>query len=159
MSASTMHLRFEQFFRRSAAWLLVLTAFAKLYSAAGAARILSFSDPFLHVQHRVLMVAVALLEVATAACLFSGRPKWASPLALFWLSGNFIIYRIGASAMGVSYCHCLGTLGQQLPLSQQSLNLVLTGLVLYWFFGSGYLIWRERQAVETARLAALEPAR
>jgi hypothetical protein len=122
----------------------------------GNARILSYSDAFLHVQHRVLMIAVALLELTTAACLFSGRPKRAWPLALFWLSGNFIIYRIGSAAMGVSYCHCLGTLGQQLPLSQKTLNLVLTGLVLYWFFGSGYLIWREHEAKEKARLAALE---
>lgn len=137
-----MRPRFIRFFYWSAAVLLLFTAAAKLYSITGHARLLSLTDSFMHVSHRMVMVAAAVAEVAVASLLLFGRRPLMPALALLWLSGNFILYRIGSAAMGVKYCPCLGTLGQKLPISQPVLDKVLTVLVLYWFFGSVYLLWR-----------------
>src|SRR5438552_18284282 len=114
----------RKFFCRSAALLLLLTAAAKFYSATGNARMLSLSDPCLHVNNHVLILAVAALETASAIYLLRGRQMLMPLLALFWLSGNFILYRIGSSAMGIHYCPCLGTLGEKLPISQAHLDML-----------------------------------
>src|SRR2546425_4681542 len=103
-----MPARIRKFFFRSAACLLFLTAAAKIYSVTGHARMLSLSDSFLHVNNRVLMLVVAALEVATALYLLRGSRILMPALALFWLSGNFILYRIGSAALGIHYCPCLG---------------------------------------------------
>ena len=137
-----MRSRFSKLFYSSAGVLLLLTAAAKLYSVTGHARLLCLNDSFTHIPHRELMVAAAVAEVAVASLLLFGRRPLMPALALLWLSGNFILYRIGSAAMGVEYCPCLGTLGQKLPISQPVLDRVLTVLVLYWFFGSVYLLWR-----------------
>jgi hypothetical protein len=127
--------RIAELFYRSAAFLLLLTAAAKLYSATGNARMLSMSDAFLPVNNRLLMVAVAAAEVVVAACLLRRSQALMPARALFWLSGNFALYRIGISAMGIKYCPCLGTLGQKLPVTQAHLNMILTGagaLLVFW---------------------------
>jgi hypothetical protein len=142
-------------FYMSAALLLFLTAAAKLYSVTGHAKILAVSDDFLHVNNRLLMTVMGVIEAAIAAYLLWGGALLMRARALFWLSGNFIIYRLETYTLGIKYCPCLGTLGQKLPLSQPHLEMVLTALVLYWFLGSSYILFRAWDGREKARLAQL----
>ncbi len=88
-------------FLLSVAGSLVLTALAKSYSATGTARILSLEDPLLHVNNRLLLVGLGLLELAIAACLFFARGERAQfrgTMAVLWLAGNFVAYRAGSTS-------------------------------------------------------------
>jgi hypothetical protein len=105
----------EWVFNLSAA-MLVLTALAKLYSAAGSARILKAQDPLLHLGYRPVMILAALLEIAAAAFLFRSRSELARSLVLLWLTANFIFYHLGDYALGIHFCPCLGQLADRLPL-------------------------------------------
>jgi hypothetical protein len=144
-----------QWFFRSAAAMLLLTAFAKLYSMTGYAKILAKPDQLLLVNNRLLMAVMAVIEGMVAIYLFRGKHERTRALTLFWLSGNFMLYRLAHAALGLSYCACLGALGDNLPLSRAGLNVVLTALVLFWFFGSSYILWRDYDEREKIRFAAL----
>ena len=65
-----------------------------------------------------------------------------------------MVYRLGNAWLRIKYCPCLGTVGQRLPLTQAHLNLVLTGLVLYWFVGSSYILWPAWAVRQDAEVAA-----
>ena len=149
----------ERLFWWSSGVLLLLTAAAKLYSSTGSTRILAAQDQLLHVNTRLLMIGVAVLEIEVALYLLMGSNVLLRAVTLFGLSSNFMVYRLGNAWLGIKYCPCLGTVGQRLPLTQAHLNLVLTGLVLYWFVGSSYILWRAWAAHQDAEVAALTAAR
>ena len=56
----------ERLFWWSSGVLLLLTAGAKMYSAVGVTRILAAQDQLLHVNTRLLMIGVAVLEIDVA---------------------------------------------------------------------------------------------
>jgi len=144
----------EEWFFNSAAMLLILTAVAKFCSAAGTAKILLQQDQLLHVNIRLLMLGAAASECAIAFFLLRSRHELKRALALFWLSGNFMAYRFANQALGIHYCPCLGTLAQNLPLTQARLDLILTVLVIYWFLGSSYILWRAWVQAQEAAVEA-----
>ena len=139
-----MTARITRLFLVSVATVLFLTAAAKLYSATGTARILSLADPLLHVNNRILLAALGLVETAVAAYLLLVRGE-ASQLravtVVSWLSSNFIVYRLGIHFMGVNTCPCLGMLGSKLPLTPGFVSNLLGAFVLYWFIGSACILW------------------
>jgi|SRR3984957_13643137 len=105
-----MRMKLYKWFFRSAAAMLFLTAVAKLYSMAGYARILAKPDQLLHVNNRLLMAVMAVVEGTVAIYLLRGKQQQPRALALFWLSGNFMLYRLARVAMGLGYCACMGTM-------------------------------------------------
>jgi hypothetical protein len=127
----------QDMFFRSSSVLLAFTGAAKFYSAAaGTAKILSTQDQFLHVNYRTLMCAVGLVEVGLALFLIFNKSDKMRGSGLLWLSVNFILYRFANFWLGITYCPCLGTLTQKLPLKANQVDLLLTCAVLYWFVGS-----------------------
>ena len=62
ISSPARRLTRESVFWWSSGILLLLTAILKLYSATGMVRILSAQDQLLHVNTRLLMIGVAVLE-------------------------------------------------------------------------------------------------
>ncbi len=133
----------------SAALLLSITGTAKLYSATGTAKILFLQDPILHINNRVLLLSLGLLEVAIGLYALSHRNRGNDlrlAFLLCWLSGNFIGYRVAVTLLGVTTCPCLGTLGAKLPLPHKAIEAILIAIVLYWFLGSIAII-----AVNTSR--------
>ncbi len=137
-----MKLKDECWFFKSAAALLVVTAFAKLYSAGGSARILRIRDALLHVGYRPLMVLAALLEITIPVFLLRSRSELRRALALLWLSANFIIYHFGNYLIGVHLCPCLGQLADRLPLPRGLGDIALQVLLLYWLVVSVQSVWR-----------------
>ncbi len=105
-----MRMRLYECFFRSAAAMLFLTAAAKLYSMTGYARILAKPDQLLHVNNRLLMALMAVVEGTVAIYLLRGKQERTRALALFWLSGNFMLYRLARVALGLGYCACMGTM-------------------------------------------------
>jgi hypothetical protein len=103
-------MRLYECFFRSAAAMLFLTAAAKLYSMTGYARILAKPDQLLHVNNRLLMALMAVVEGTVAIYLLRGKQERTRALALFWLSGNFMLYSLARVALGLGYCACMGTM-------------------------------------------------
>ena len=125
-------------FVRIAAILLLLTAGAKLYSATGAARILSFVDPLTHLRYRTLMLEMGLLESTVAAYLVFGSGNAPKLWLLFWLSSNFLMYRCASAYLHIHICPCMGTVSDALPLKRGEANFLLLIAVLWLFFGSAF---------------------
>lgn len=141
-------------FFKTTALMLLMTSAAKLYSATGSAKILSVPDVFLHINNRWLMVSLAVIEALASAYLLIARNNINRAMLVIWLSSNFIFYRIVNYVLHITYCPCLGTLGQKLPLSQGRINIALTAFVLYWFVGAFYAA----QASSAGRLSSAEDA-
>jgi len=139
------------FFNFSGATLL-LTSLAKLYSAAGHAKVLAVQDQLLHLGYRPLMILTATVEVAVAVFLFKGRSDVRRCLVLLWLSGNFLFYHLGNYLLGVQLCPCLGQLTERLPLPKGLAELVFQFLALYWFLTSLNMLWREWGSAQWALL-------
>ena len=106
----------NQVFKFSAVVLLI-TAFAKLYSSAGSVKILAVKDPLLHLGYRPLLVSVSVVEIVVAIFIIVSSNDLKRCIALLWLSGNFLFYHLGNYAMGIHLCPCLGNLTDRLPLS------------------------------------------
>ncbi len=148
-----MNSKDDNWFYRSAAALLLVTAVAKLYSAGGSARILHVRDPLLYVGYRPLMILAALLELAVAAFLLRTRGELRRCLVLLWLSANFLLYHLGNYSIGVHFCPCLGQLADALPLPKGLADIALQVLLLYWLLGSLEALWRVWGGERWARLA------
>lgn len=142
----------------SAAVILFLAAAAKLYSATGTARILTGSDPLLHLNNRTLMTGLGLFEAGIALYLMLGRDHLLRAGVIFWLSSNFIMYRFWADLLAVKICPCLGTLTSNLPVSKARMDQLLGAIVLYWFLGSAFILWYEWLKLRDASETVLPPA-
>lgn len=117
--------------------LLGVTAFAKLYSAAGEARILTLSDPLFLLTNREVLMAVGLLELVVVAYLLFGCHTLKKHLLIIWLSLNFIVYRVGIWWVAPGKpCPCLGTLTARLPLKPDTVDLLLKLVITYMLCGS-----------------------
>lgn len=127
---------FFNLFLYSTAVLLVLTAAAKLYSATGTARILSATDPLIHLAYGKIMVVAGFVEAAVAGYLLIGRNATAKVWLVLWLGSNFMMYRIANEVLRIKLCPCLGTVGSALPFSRAQVDFLLTILVLYLISGS-----------------------
>jgi hypothetical protein len=124
--------------------LLVLTAGAKLFSAAGEGRILAAPDPLLRLSNREVLIGVGLLELAVAAFLLLGRHPQLKHLTLVWLSLNFIVYRVGLAWVAPGKpCTCLGLITARLPLKPDTVDLLLKLMIGVMLFGSGYFLLRD----------------
>lgn len=122
---------------RSAALVLVLTALAKLWSATGEARILGLRDPLLPLTNRELLLGAGLVELAVAGYLIWGRSALAKHLWVLWLSGNFVLYRLGLWWVAPGRpCRCLGTLTERLPWPPAVVDGVLKGVIGCLLVGS-----------------------
>lgn len=152
-----MQTRLFRLYGYSTAALLLLTAAAKLYSASGTVRILTATDPLLHLNYRHIMVAVGLLEAGIAVYLLKGHNVMAKTWLIFWLSSNFILYRFGNAFLRVKLCPCLGTVADTLPVTKAQVDFLLLATVLYMFFGSSYFLLREwnQRLVEQAKNAEI----
>src|SRR5438105_11942372 len=114
------------------AFLLILTAVAKLVSSAGSAPILEQPEAIFKMNYRHLFWAVAGCELAVAGvCLLARHPGLPATL-LALLSTYFLIYRLSIHRLGIHYCSCLGSLTESLPFSKHSIDLALR-LVLAFF--------------------------
>jgi len=128
--------------------VLFLTALAKLYGATGNAKVFLVGDPLIHINNRVLMILLGIVETCVACCLM--RAYWPerhfrAASVLLWLSSNFLAYRLGRFVLGVKVCPCLGTLSEKLPLDATMTTALLGTLALMWFLGSFVIVRATRQ--------------
>lgn len=123
-------------FLRSCAFCLALASAAKLFSAAGSAKILDLDDPLLGVTNRNLMNIVGCCEFGGVVYLFiSNSVVWRSGICLAF-GINFSLYRIWSLFLGVKVCPCLGTLTDQLHLRPEIVDGLLWLFLIYMMAGS-----------------------
>jgi hypothetical protein len=138
-----MERAYENFFLKSAALLLGVTAAAKLISATGSAKILDYPDPIFLLTNRVIMTGAGGLELLAVALLCFHKNIQCKLLTVAWLSSNFLIYRFALWFLQVKQpCSCLGTIGDLLPLKPETLSFTLKSIVIYLFAASIFLLVR-----------------
>src|SRR5437016_1165685 len=118
----------ENFFSRTVAAILLITAAAKLYSALGSTAILKYPDPLFGFANRYVMLLASAAEIVIALILLrsfvSPRTKYVSVL---WLACTFMIYHVAKSILHVGTpCPCLGTLTQRLHLTPATADTILS---------------------------------
>jgi len=128
----------KNIFLYSSAAILLVTALAKLYSAAGTSKMLTYPDPLLHIEYKPLLLAAALFELAVVAIVLLSRHDRLKYLSIFWLSLNFALYHLGYVLLRLpqKLCPCLGNLTESLHLNPASVEAVLHGIVVYLLGGS-----------------------
>ena len=122
---------------RTAAFLLVLTAFAKIWSASGHAKALLLTDPLFGIHFHRLMALAAIVELTVACvCLLDKSSKVASAVVA-WLAGMLVLYRIGLNLIHWHVpCPCLGNLSDALHISPATADMAATCVLVYLLFGS-----------------------
>jgi hypothetical protein len=138
--------QWQKAFLYSVVAILVVTAAAKLYSATGSLRILDRADPLLMLSNRQVFLLVGLIELAVAGYLLWGRVASLKLLSTAWLGTMFAVYRVGLWWTGPhGSCGCLGTVADMLPVSAQTLDHAMLGLLAYLWLGSvGLLVLAKR---------------
>lgn len=116
--------------------LLTAVAIAKIYSAFGSAKVLLEVDGIFHIQNRLVLIGAAGIEFVVAAHLVLGRETSYRAISLLWLSSNLMLYRLINALLGLHYCPCLGTIGNNLPLTKDQQGMILAVLVTGWILGS-----------------------
>lgn len=128
-------------FLGSVAAVLAITALAKVFSAGGAAQVLSRPDPLLVLSTRQVLLLAALVELGVTAYLLAGDSRQTKLFLVLWLSSAFILYRLLLAhlAPGVP-CPCLGTVTANMGIRQTTADAVLKVLIAYMFLGSSFFL-------------------
>lgn len=121
--------------------IFIITGLAKLFSAMGQAKILSSADPVIGLSNRQVMSGVGVLELALAVYLFKGRSLIAKLGLSSWMVGNILAYRLILGSLHLPPpCSCLGTITDNLPLSPETVGLIMKGLLGYMFTGCSLMV-------------------
>jgi glucan phosphoethanolaminetransferase (alkaline phosphatase superfamily) len=138
-------------FTRLAAFVLLVTAIAKLWSVFQGSRLLDDTDPLIQVPFTVLLLIAAALELCVMAiCLF--RPTVNGLVAVVWLCSLFLSYRIGLWWVGWQKpCSCLGNLTDALHISPQLADNIMKGLLAFMLLGSISLLILHRRSATPAK--------
>jgi hypothetical protein len=133
-----------------AAFFLFFTGVAKVWSAFGAAKILTTHDMIFGVQFRILFFAVGLIELFVGwACFKFLRGKLFSAIILAGFATNLLMYRIGLSILHWQRpCHCLGNLTDALHISPkiaEATMKIILGYLLIGSYATLFWLWRQRK--------------
>jgi len=147
---------FLKWFAISAAIILTVTGVAKLWSAAGNAKLLGVPDPIFGFRFRYLMFTVGVLGLVIAGvCLFGKSSKVATMLTA-WLATCFMIYRLGLWWTGWKLpCGCLGSLADAIKISPQLADNVTKVILTYLLIGSYVLLlyqWNKSRRTGSASI-------
>jgi len=149
-----MQSRLYYLFVKSAGFVLLITASAKLISAAGSAHILQTDDPLLGVSFRNLFWMIGVTEVAVALICFFGNQLGLQAGLIAWLGTDFVIYRIGLLWIDFKKsCPCLGNLTDALHITPQTADTAMKIILAYLLLGSYatlFWLWRQRKKTSQA---------
>jgi hypothetical protein len=138
-------------FIHSAAFILLVTAGAKLYSASADSRMFETIEPILRLKYRDIMMVVGIVEIAVSVYLLRAKAVRPRAFAILWLASNFLLYRTAAKYLEVEICPCLGTFAPNLPLKMGQVDHLLAAVVFYFLAGSIWILYsvsREGEATE-----------
>ena len=143
------HSRAAKCYFASVVVILVLTAAAKIVSAAGSAGVLKAQDRLIPISNRTLLLTVAPIEILVAVTLLLAEAEIIKSASVVWLSVCFGTYRFGLMCLGhIWVCPCLGFITQKLPFRPESIDAALKLTLGYMFAGSAYFLissWRRQR--------------
>jgi hypothetical protein len=142
----------------SAAAILIVTGMAKIFSALPYSKVMMIEDPIFHLQFRVLLLEVGIVEVLVALFCLTRRPSQ-SILLIAFLSYNFVLYRVGLWWIDFGICPCMGTLTQSLGIPSRIADALMKSLAGYLFIGSTILIARNYWKLGRSKNASPSDAR
>ncbi len=135
---------FEAAYRWSVAFILTITASLKLISLGGTTPIMAQADAVLGVSNRSVLLGAALIELAVAVFLILDCRTELRCYLTAWLASVFAVYRIALSWVApANPCPCLGSLVERLPVSPDTLDLLLKLVIGYLLAGSIFLLVRK----------------
>ena len=148
-----------RWFIKSAGIVLSITGIAKAFSATGPARALDIADPLIGIKFRDLLLLVGLTELLIAFfCLFTDKRQF-SLLAVAWISGNFLVYRLGLWFIGWHWpCGCMGSLSDVLHISPAAGDTIMKLVLAYLLAGSYSTLLRQWRKDRAARSAPVTSA-
>jgi hypothetical protein len=133
-------------FLLSAAFILFITALAKVLTLSSTSAALTSNNPvFPFITQRTALAAAAAAELMIAVGIVVNWPLRQQLLALISLTTTFGVYRLALYFLAANVnCECLGT---QLPLGlgPTAQNRLTLFLLLYMLFGALILIRKARQ--------------
>lgn len=126
--------------------LLLITASAKLISAAGHVEVLNVIEPILGLTYRHLFIFAGIAELLLALYCLLGSDIWLQMHFVASLSTALIIYRLGLLIIHYPRpCTCLGTLTDSLSINPHDADVCMQILLAYLVLTSyGWLIWHWR---------------
>ena len=152
----TISAGFRRFYGRSAAFILVITASAKLLSLLSMKPVLLAKDPLFDVPNWGVLCLASLLEISVVILLKARFYDNLSISGSSSLGAVFLIYRIALAMGGFSRgCPCMGTLTDAFHVDPQRVNSLLWGVATYLLLGGCYAIWSERPG-ESDRISKKE---
>lgn len=121
--------------------ILAVTALAKTASVFSRAPILTYSDDLLFIPNWMLLLLASGLEFGVVLLLVKARSVTPKLLAITWLGGVFLLYRLGFWFIGSpELCPCLGSLTGFLPITPAVISSVMLSVAFYMFLGSIVLL-------------------
>ncbi len=135
----------------SVALLLAATASAKVISAFGSSVILELNDPVIGIPNQYLLQGAAAIELVLICLIVFARQNTTKLLAIAWLATALCVYRLGLSFAGGARCPCLGTIGDNLHISESTLDGVMIYVLVYMFLGSVVLLFLSYRYTPTLR--------
>lgn len=126
----------------SAGCILLITGAAKIWSSFGHAKLLQYYDPILRVGINRLLALVGSLEIIVAAFCLAAPRKQMSVLMIAALANSFLTYRVGLWWVHWAPCSCLGTVTDNLGISEPVANRIMKMILCYLLVGSYSIIFR-----------------
>jgi hypothetical protein len=126
--------------------ILIITGFAKVWTAFAPTKVLAVTDPITGISFGHLMLAVGIAELFIASICLIGKSQKLKLGLIAWLATNFVVYRLGLWWLGWKKpCSCLGNLTDALHISPQVADNLMKVILAYLLIGSyGLLIWQWR---------------
>jgi len=146
MSVSHLKLFIHRYYK-SVGIVLAITGLAKIVSAFGHVRILQQNDPLLNVSYQHIFEIAGFVELAVSIICMTRSNLGLKACLTGWLATIFIAYRLGSMWSGFKRpCPCLGSLTDDLHISQHAAGIFLRIVLAYLLVGSyGTLFWLWRQ--------------
>jgi hypothetical protein len=131
--------RLQRVFLITSGLMLVMTALAKLLTIIFFKEAIHDAPDWVFgVRIQSLLGTIALVELAVAASIFSGRfPRLNLGLVAF-LSSQFLSYRF--FTRDLHYCQCLGSVFQSIPLVGGNEWLISLSMAVFMLAGSLFLL-------------------
>jgi hypothetical protein len=123
----------------TSASVLSLTAIFKLFTLLTRADSLNGYDPVFGLKFKFLLLLVVNIELlVVVGCVFIRKTR-NKLIAITWLSGCFLLYKVGIYAVDWKpSCNCLGFLSDLLSLSDHHAGIIST-IISIIMFSSGII--------------------
>lgn len=124
-----------------------MTAMLKLHTVfSSSALIVDQADPVFHISNRLLMLAVAIVEVMAGVALLLNFSQKLNLGLIGWIGLSFLSYHIFSWIVGEASCPCLGKLVTLAPWLDARQSVFIWSIILYFLAGPFWLMLSGKRA-------------